>query len=150
MDPTEENKLKEATTGPLNNVETGAEQSGAAARLSELALLNFKQGQFREAEALFKQAIAINEKLAEGGQSELSASLRNLAELYFKQGKFGQAEANVKQALVASEKALGHDHPDIAEGLILYSKILRQKHFNYKAAQLESRAKCILKNKPDT
>jgi tetratricopeptide (TPR) repeat protein len=150
MNPTEENKLKEAASGPLNSAETGTAQSGTAAGLNELALLNFKQGKYRESEALFMQAIAINQKLAEGGQSELSTSLRNLAALYFEQEKFIQAEANVKRALVVAEKDLGHDHPDIAEGLILYAKILRQIHFNYKAAQLESRAKSILKNKPDS
>lgn len=87
-----------------------------------------------------------NKAETETTQSDQASGLMALAQSYFEQAKYIQAESTAKKALEVCEKARGHDHPQVAEGLILYARILRQKKFNYKAAQLEARAKGILKN----
>jgi hypothetical protein len=67
------------------------------------------------------------------------------ANIYFDQGQFRQAEIYAKNALAIREKELGPEHSEVAVSLNQYAKILRQKKFNYKAAQLEARAKSILR-----
>jgi hypothetical protein len=129
------------------SVDNGDESSQTlVGKLNQEALTKAEQGKYAEVETLYKEAIAIGEGTpVPGAQVEISLSLYRLAELYFVQGKFIQSESFSKRALKIREDALGPDHQDVAASLNQYAKILRQKKFNYKAAQLEARAKNILK-----
>jgi tetratricopeptide (TPR) repeat protein len=127
------------------NSEVLSEQNEPTESLNRQALAKANEGKYAESEDLYKQVITIYEKVEGPEHSKLSASLLQLAGVYFEDQKFIQSEVVCKRALALREKALGPDHPDVAESLVLYAKILRQKKFNYKAAQLEARAKTIRK-----
>ena len=115
-------------------------------KLNQEALEKAQEGKYAEAETLYKEAIALGGRTPPASaQTEISLSLYCLAELYVGQGKLVQSESFSKRALKIRENVLGPDHPDVAASLNQYAKILRQKKFNYKAAQLEARAKNILK-----
>jgi tetratricopeptide (TPR) repeat protein len=114
-------------------------------KVNQEALAKTEEGKYAEAEILYKEAIAIGGGDPSSPQSEISLSFYRLAELYIGQGKFIQSESFSKRALKIREDTLGPDHPDVAASLKQYAKILRQKKFNFKAAQLEARAKNILK-----
>src|SRR5689334_2314447 len=75
------------------------------------------QGKYIEAEPLYKQALAIHEKVLGSDHPDMAISLNNLAELYRSQGKYIEAEPLYKQALAIREKVLGSDHPYTAISL---------------------------------
>jgi tetratricopeptide (TPR) repeat protein len=75
------------------------------------------QGQYADAEPLYKRSLAIREKALGSDHLDVAQSLNNLAELYQAQGRYADAELLHKRALAIREKALGPDHPDVAVSL---------------------------------
>jgi tetratricopeptide (TPR) repeat protein len=71
-------------------------------------------GDYSPAEALFRRALAIDEKTMGPDHPDhptAATDLNNLAWLYYVQGKYGEAEPLLKRALAIDEKTLGPDHP---------------------------------------
>jgi tetratricopeptide (TPR) repeat protein len=62
-----------------------------ATSLNSLAELYHFQGQYAQAEPLFKRALAINEKALGPGHPNLATTLDNLADLYTKTGRKDEA-----------------------------------------------------------
>ena len=75
------------------------------------------QGQYAQAEPLYKRSLAIWEKALGPDHPDVATSLNNLAVLYHTQGQYAQAEPLYKRSLAIREKALGPDHPDVATSL---------------------------------
>lgn len=90
-----------------------------AAALNELALSKMRLGHIPEAEALFKQAIAISEKTLGPDSLDLGERLSNLGVLYESQRRYPEAEALFKRYAAMLEKARGPD--DIALARPLYN-----------------------------
>src|SRR5204862_462468 len=65
----------------------------------KLALVYSKQGKYDEAEALYKRALEIRERVSGKQSINAAITLRNLANLYKMQGKYEQAEPLYQQAL---------------------------------------------------
>ena len=84
-----------------------------AQTLNNLALVYRAQAKYREAEGLFKRALAIREKALGASHPDVGQTLNNLANLHGDQGKYTEAEGLYKRALVIREKALGANHPDV-------------------------------------
>jgi tetratricopeptide (TPR) repeat protein len=72
------------------------------------------QGHYAEAEPLYREALALAEKLFGPDHAEVSVILNNLAVLYKYTGKFDEAEALYQRALAITEKNLGPDHTEVA------------------------------------
>ena len=94
-----------------------------ATSLNNLAELYHAQGQYAQAEPLYKRALAIREKALGPDHPDVATSLNNLAALYRAQGQYAQAEPLFKRSLAIREKALGPDHPDVATSLNNLAKL---------------------------
>ena len=86
-----------------------------ASDLNERAIKLGNAGRYSEAEPLYKQSLAIREKVLGPNHPDVAATLNGLAELYRAQGRYADAEPLYKRSLAIREKALGPDHPDVAE-----------------------------------
>jgi tetratricopeptide (TPR) repeat protein len=91
----------------------GADHPYYAVALNKLGIVVQRQGQYTEAEGLFKRALAIREKALGTNHSDVGQTLNNLANVYRLQGNYSEAEGLLKRALVIREKALGSSHPDV-------------------------------------
>ncbi len=69
------------------------------------------QGQYAQAEPLYKRSLAIREKALGPDHPDVATSLNNLAELYRAQNQYAQAEPLYKRSLAIREKAFGVSHP---------------------------------------
>jgi tetratricopeptide (TPR) repeat protein len=69
-----------------------------ATSLNNLAALYRAQGQYAQAEPLFKRSLAIREKALGPDHPDVATSLNNLAALFRKTGREKEAEALEKRA----------------------------------------------------
>jgi CHAT domain-containing protein/Flp pilus assembly protein TadD len=76
------------------------------------------EGRFAEAEPLYKQSIAINEKTLGSDHPDLAGPINNLAVLYDGHGRYDDAEPLYRRSLAIKEKAFGLEHPNVAATLI--------------------------------
>jgi len=72
------------------------------------------QGCYREAEPLFRQAVALAEEAFGPNHLEVAAILNNLAVLFKYTGRFEEAESLYGRALAIIQESLGANHPDVA------------------------------------
>ena len=75
------------------------------------------RGQYREAEPLLREALAIGEKRYGVDHPDTSYLLNSLAVLYWYQGKYEEAESLYQRALAIKEKVFGPEHPSTATTL---------------------------------
>lgn len=76
-----------------------------------------ERAQFAQAEALYTQALALQESMTEQEDLSLAHSLQDLGTLYYYQSKYAQAESAFQRALAIREEKLGAEHPDVASSL---------------------------------
>ena len=69
-----------------------------AASLNNLAALYVTQGQYAQAEPLYKRSLAIREKALGPDHPDVATSLENMAALYRKTNRAEEAEALEKRA----------------------------------------------------
>ena len=80
--------------------------------LDNLAWLLHARGRYAEAEALYKRALAIEEKAVGPNHPNVATTVNNLARLYRSQSRYGEAEQLHRRALTIREQALGAAHPE--------------------------------------
>ncbi len=102
----------------------------------------YAHGQYPAAEKWLLAALREAEKFGEQ-DPRLARTLNALGEVYRTQGKYAEAEPLYRRALAIWEKALGPEHPNVAQGLEKYAKLLRKTNRENEAAKLEARAKAI-------
>lgn len=73
--------------------------------------------QYREAEPLYLQVLAIHQPEQGTAHPDTAHSLNNLGNLYWSQGKYSEAELLYQQALAIRGQVLGSTHPDVAQTL---------------------------------
>jgi TonB family protein len=76
-----------------------------AARRFELGYSQFQQGKYSEAEANWRSALAVFQRVSGPKDTTVANTLNALGSLYDVQGKYAQAVDLLRQALVAFEKA---------------------------------------------
>jgi tetratricopeptide (TPR) repeat protein len=81
-------------------------------------------GDYDAAEALFRRALAINEKTLGPDHPRVAGGLDNLAELLQAKGNFGAAEPLARRALAIDERTLGPQHPHVAIRLEVLGSLL--------------------------
>ena len=121
----------------------GPKDSRLATSLNNLALLYDAQGQYAQAEPLYRRALAIWEQALVPEHPSVAISLNNLALLYRAQRKYTEAELLFRRALAVWEKALGPEHPNVAMALENYAELLRKTNRAAEAAKMEARALAI-------
>jgi CHAT domain-containing protein/Tfp pilus assembly protein PilF len=85
--------------------------------LNNLADLYRKQGQYSQAEPLYKRSLAIRENALGTEHPQLATLLNSMGQLYWVQGRYVEAEPLYKRSLAIREKALGGAHPAVALSL---------------------------------
>jgi len=99
----------------------------------------FNQGDYRNAEALFRRSLAIDERALDAQHPGLAVRLVGLAEVLRLTGQYAEAEPLYERAQSIRERALGSSHPDVAATLIARS-LLRYATGDFaSAARLMSR-----------
>ena len=88
-----------------------------ASDLNERAIKLGNAGRYSEAEPLYKQSLAIREKVLGPNHPDVAATLNGLAELYRALGRYTDAEPLYKRSLAIREKSLGPDRSEVAESL---------------------------------
>jgi CHAT domain-containing protein/Flp pilus assembly protein TadD len=93
-----------------------ADSSEDAISLGNLGRVDEDQGRFRQAEELYRRALAINEN---GNKSQpiLAMSLNNVAHILEPQGHYVEAEVLYLRAIGILEQTLGPGHPSLATAL---------------------------------
>jgi len=97
---------------PMIKARFGTESAAYSAWLGNMAYVYTSLGRYAESETLYKQAIAINERVAPNS-AELATQLNSLGATHRQQGKFAEAEALYKRALAIREKVLGPTHQSV-------------------------------------
>jgi tetratricopeptide (TPR) repeat protein len=82
---------------------------------------------YSQAATLFRDALAIREKVFGPEHPETSTSLNNLAALLRDQGDYAAARPLFERALAISEKALGTEHPETSTHLNNLALLLRDQ-----------------------
>jgi tetratricopeptide (TPR) repeat protein len=102
----------------------GSNSMAVSDTLDSLALLNYSQGQFREAEKLARQAVAA----ARIGYGEKHAFTANcaatLARILIELGEYSEAEATLRQSLQTLVGTLQPDHQYIASAEYFLGEVL--------------------------
>lgn len=85
--------------------------------INDLGILNLQSGNYRRADRLFRESIAMMRKLYGNVQPEIATALNNLALVRENEGNLSGAESAYRQALAMQRKLLGDSHPLVANTL---------------------------------
>lgn len=114
-----------------------------AAVMGSLARVYFFQGRYREAESLYRRALAANEKSLAPDDPDLAASLASLAEVYRFLGRTAEAEPLYRRALLIRSRIHGTEHVSVAESLHDLAEVSRVQGRHAEAERLYWRAVMI-------
>jgi serine/threonine protein kinase/Tfp pilus assembly protein PilF len=84
-------------------------------------------GQYTNAEAMHRQALALRIKLLGSEHPDVARSLNNLAGALWHRGKLVEAETMFRQALAMHKKLQGNVHPDVASSLNSLAGVVREE-----------------------
>jgi tetratricopeptide (TPR) repeat protein len=119
-------------------------KSGDAVRLlNQTGYYLMERARYVEAEPLYKDGLAIKEKMLGPNDPGVAASLNNLADLYRIEGRYAEAESLHRRALAVRE-TLGPEDPDVAESLNNLSALYVDQGRYSEAEPLYKRALAIL------
>lgn len=118
----------------------GAKDPSIAVEVNNLAEANRRMGRLDEAEALYKRAIALDEKAGPENAAGLATSLNNLALVYRAQRRLDDAAKLHERSLAMLEKTLGPNHPDVARSLNNLATLYRLQGQPERARPLQERA----------
>ena len=115
----------ELTVETLRRSESFGESPEAATALNNLASVLRDMGRLDEAEALFGQALEIDNRVLGPDHPSVSNRLNNLASVLRDRGRLEEAEALFRQALEIDNRVLGPDHPSVSNRLNNLASVLR-------------------------
>jgi len=95
----------------------GTEDLALAGTLYRLAILRRQQGEFAEAEQLYRRALEIREREQGPNHPDVALVLNNLAALEAARGNYDAAQPLLERALAIRQTALGEDDVLTAESL---------------------------------
>ena len=102
-----------------------------------------KTGRPKEADAVYRRALAIDEKDLGSDHPDTAADLSNLAVLLLATGRLAEAEPLLRRALAIDERWLGPDDPSVAFDLNNLAVLLRAMNQPEEAEALLRRALAI-------
>ena len=117
----------------------GPEDLRTATALSHLARLLESADRYREAEALYERALAIQEAALGPDHPGIVRALTSLAVLLGYQGKHTEGEPLHRRAVAIVEKAFGPNHPKVAGPLARLARVCYYQHKHTEAAPVYER-----------
>ena len=114
-----------------------------AGALHERAEIHFRQGEYPEAEARYREVLAVLEPILGPDHPTLAFEYNNLGVLYRRMKRVEDAERAYRRALAIREKALPEDHPMIAWTLDNLGLLLVYENRLDEAEPLLERARSI-------
>jgi tetratricopeptide (TPR) repeat protein len=122
----------------------GTQDLALAGTLYRLAILRRQQGDFAEAEQLYRRALEIRERVQGPNHADVAMVLNNLAALEAAQGHYDAAQPLLERALAIRQTALGEDNVLTAESLSNLALLHAAKGDATAAEPLYQRALSIL------
>ena len=107
--------------------EFGPDAPQTAAALNNLALTYKKLARYAETEPLYREAIAVDEKVLGKEHPDLATGYNNLASVLTEQARFAEAEPLIREAIAIDEKALGKEHPNVATFYNNLASVLKEQ-----------------------
>jgi tetratricopeptide (TPR) repeat protein len=98
---------------------------------------------YPQAEAAYRQALALREKHLGANHLDVASSLNDLATVYYNQGRYSEAESLLKRSLSIYEQQLGADHPQTATSLNNLAELYRAQGRYREAEPLYKRSLSI-------
>jgi len=95
----------------------GNDHPKLATPLNNLAERYRIQGNYAEAEPLYRHSLAIREKNLGREHPRVATVLNNLAALFFAQGRYAEAEPLYQRSIAIKEKSRGPEHTSVAYSL---------------------------------
>lgn len=111
--------------------------------LATLAEYMRGQRKFKQAESIYKRAIAIKSYVAGSDDAEYARLCLNLGNMYLGMRKYADAEQLVKNAMKARVRLYGVEHPSVAACVETYATLLRKTKRVALANKLDVRAREI-------
>ena len=96
----------------------GGDDEIEASRLNNLGLVRDGEGRFDEAEALYREALALRRSALGPEHPAVADSLLNIAAVELATKRYDEAEPTLKEALELVERTLGPRHPDYGSVLL--------------------------------
>ncbi|WP_297768742.1 tetratricopeptide repeat protein [uncultured Roseovarius sp.] len=96
---------------------TDGKPEKTAAALNDHALTINAQGQYAEAEGLYREALQIGRATIGEGHPDYATNLNNLALVLEAQGRYAEAEGLYRQSSEIERATIGEGHPNYAIGL---------------------------------
>ena len=104
-------------------------------------------GKLDEAKKELEESLRLREK---SNSTHLHETWHALGKLYRDQGEFSKADSLFDKTLKFREKRFGAEHPIVGKTLTEYAKLLRIKHNDAAAEQMEKRALSISEQMPES
>lgn len=95
----------------------GDDTLAMASTLYSLAILRRQQGEYTEAEKLYRRALEIRERKEGPDHPDIATTLNNLAGLEVAEGNYDAAQPLLERALTIRQTALGTEHVLTAESM---------------------------------
>lgn len=123
---------------------TGRTDVSLSVDLKRLAEVQIAQQKFGSAEHVVRRAINLLEQSQPYNGVLLATCLNMLSMIYFEQGFYTVAEPLLTRALTLKELHLGHDHPDLADTLRDYARLLAKTERQHEAEKVYFQARSIM------
>jgi tetratricopeptide (TPR) repeat protein len=109
---------------------SGKEDLDLTLALNNLASTLWTEGKLAEAEATYREALAMSRRLLGEKHPDIASELNNLAGVLSDEKKFEEAELFHRETLAMRRALLGNEHPDVLAALFnLAGNLFRQGKF---------------------
>jgi CHAT domain-containing protein/Flp pilus assembly protein TadD len=103
------------------------EQLAEATRLNAQGIELHQAGDYKAAEPLFQESLALRREQLGDRHPDVAQSLNNLANLYYDQGRYGEAEPLHQESLALHREQLGDRHPHVATSFNNLAELYRDQ-----------------------
>ena len=108
-----------------------------------MAALYFSQGQYAQAEPVFRKVQAVREASLGTSHPDVAETLNNLAMTLRAEGQLGAGERLLRRALAIQENSLGAEHPQVATTLVSLAGLVQEQSAHISPEPLLRRALTI-------
>lgn len=137
-------KAEQAFTAAIREASLlGADDVRLATSVSSLAQLKYRQKDLEQAEALFRRALAIRERVLGEKHPDVAVTMNSLARLYFRRNDYAAAAPLLLRLLAIKQETAGAHHPEVAVILTSLAKVRLAEGDHEAAEQLARRALVI-------
>jgi len=136
------------STPPRGNGHVGLSFGGVGADLNQQAAAAIDRGDFAEAEAKYRAALALRKDRLGPEYLDVALSEGNLAWVLQWEGRYVEAETLHRDALALRRKQLGDEHPEVARSLTNLAACLIKQARYAEAEPLLFEALTILRQAP--